>query len=165
MAAPHAFVTYSIQDAKGKVSVTKINFPASTTLAELSSWAIAMATALNDVIQGKILSAGAGFEIDLSTATIRATPLSTSDVEEGARFIWRSLVGAITQFRLPTFDEAKMLSGTQQVDLADADVSVVTGLVTIGTGAGAGFAHPSDDHGSDITALESARESFTSTRN
>lgn len=165
MAAPHAFVTFSIQDAKGKVSVTKINFPDTQTKDELSAWAVTAATALNDIITGKILSAGIGFEVSLSGATIRSAPLATSDVEEGARFIWRSLVGAITQFRLPTFDEAKMLSGTQQVDLADTDVDAFEGLITIGNGAGAGWAHPSDDHGSDIVALESARESFTSTRN
>lgn len=165
MAAPHAFVTFSIQDAKGKVSVMKVNFPTTQTLAELSNWAIDAATAINAIITGKVISAGAGFEIDLSGATIRATPLSLSDVEEGARFIFRSVIGAITQMRLPTFDEDKMLSGTQSVDTADADVDAFLDLILVGDGVGVGFGHPSDDHGSDINALESARESFTSTRN
>lgn len=165
MAAPHAFITWSIQDAKGKVSVTKMNFPDTATVADLSTFAVSMATALNDVIQGKIVSAGIGFEVDLSGATIRSAPLSTSDIEEGARFIWRSAIGAITQFRLPTFDEAKMLSGTQQVDLADTDVDAIHDAVVTGFGVGAGYVHPSDDHGEDIVSLESARESFTSSRN
>lgn len=165
MAAPHAFVTFSIQDAKGKVSITKINFPDTQTVGELSAWAVDMATAINAVITGKVISAGIGFEVDLAGATIRANPLANSDVEEGARFLWRSAINAITQFRLPTFDEAKMLSGTQQVNTADTDVDALVDLVVIGDGVGAGFAHPSDDHGEDITALVSARESFTSTRN
>lgn len=164
MAAPHAFLVYTIQDAKGKKSSTQINFPAAVDIGQVASFASDTATMINNIITGKIIDAGVGLAIDLSGATIRATPDSNSDVEEGARFMWNSTIGAITGFRLPTFDEAKMLTGTRQVDLADTDVDTFVDRILLGKTTGIVNASPSDDHGSDIVSLSSARESFTSSR-
>lgn len=165
MAAPHMFLTYSIKDAKGKVSIAKINFPDTSDIADIVGFAEDAATAINNIIKGKIIDAGIGIAVDISGATIRSSPDSNSDVEEGARFSFRSAIGALTNLRLPTFDEAKMVSGTQVVNTADTAVDAFVDLMVIGNGVGAGFGHPSDDHGEDVVSLESARESFTSTRN
>lgn len=164
MAAPHAFLTYSIQDAKGKVSTVKINFPANVDIGQLASFAGDTATMINNIITGKILDAGIGLAVDLSGATIRTAPDPDSDVEEGARFSWNSAVGAITNFRLPTFDEAKMVSGTRNVDLTDTDVDTFVDRIIAGKTTGLVNASPSDDRGSDIEELASARENFQSSR-
>lgn len=165
MAAPHAFLVYTIQDAKGKKSTTKMNFPAAVDLGQVASFAVDTATMINNIITGKIIEAGLGLAIDISGATIRSTPDSNSDVEEGARFSWNAASGANTEFRLPTFDEAKMLTGTQQVDQADSDVDDFVQRILAGKTTGLVNASPSDDHGSDITSIAAARESFQSTRN
>lgn len=164
MAAPHVFLVYGIQDAKGKVSNIKINFPVAVDIGQVASFAGDTATMINSIITGKILNAGIGLAVDLSGATIRSAPDPTSDVEEGARFSWRSAVGAITNFRLPTFDEAKMVSGTRNVDTADTDVATFVARILAGKTTGIINASPSDDRGSDIGVLEGARESFTSSR-
>lgn len=164
MAAPHAFLTYTIQDAKGKTSVTKINFPSAVDLGQVASFAGDTATMINGIITGKILEAGLGLAIDLSGSTIRTAPDPDSDVEEGARFMWNAASGAETGFRLPTFDEAKMVSGTRNVDQSDTDVAAFVARILAGKTTGLVNASPSDDHGSDITTIKSARESFTSSR-
>lgn len=164
MAAPHVFLVYSIQDAKGKISTTKLNFPVNVDIGVLQTFAASTATMINNIIKGKIVDAGIGIAVDLSSATIRATPDPNSDVEEGARFSWNSAVGAITSFRLPTFDEAFLVDGTKVVDTADATVDAFVDRITEGQTVVATNVSPSDDRGSDIETLASARESFTASR-
>lgn len=164
MAAPHAFLVYTIVDAKGKSSTVKINFPVAVDLGQVQSFAVDTATMINNIIKGQITEAGLGLAIDISGATIRSAPDPDSDVEEGARFSWRSAVNAVTNFRLPTFDEAKLISGTRNVDTTDTDVDTFVDRILEGKTTGLVNASPSDDRGSDIEELVSARESFTSTR-
>ena len=164
MAAPHVFVTYSIQDGEGKVSVSKINFPIDNDLAVIQHFIVSTATMINAIITGKIIEAGLGLSVDLGGATIRATPDADSDVMEGARFIFRAASNALAQFRLPTFDEGKLVSGTAEVNTSDSDVSAFTARITGGLTEGLTNVSPSDDRGSDLETLESARESWGTNR-
>ncbi len=164
MAAPHVFLVYSIRDAKGKTSTVKINFPVTVNIGMVQDFAVSTATMINSLIKGQIMDAGIGLAVDLSGATIRNAPDPNSDVEEGARFSWRSAAGAITNFRLPTFDEAFMVSGTRNVDTEDTTVDAFVQRIIEGRTVGLENASPSDDRGSDIEALDTARESFTSSR-
>jgi hypothetical protein len=164
MAAPHAFLVYSVQDAKGKISTVKINFPSNVDIGQVASFAGDTATMINNIIKGRIVDAGIGLAVDLSGATIRSAPDPDSDVEEGARFQFEAASGAITGFRLPTFDEAKLVAGTKNVDLADTDVDTFVDRILAGKTTGLVNASPSDDRGSDIVNLASARENFQSSR-
>lgn len=164
MSVPHAFLVYSVLDAKGATATTKINFPAAVDIGQVASFAVDTATMVNNLIKGRITEAGIGLTVDLSGATIRSAPDPDSDVEEGARFSWNSAVGAVTGFRLPTFDEAKMIAGTRNVDLADTDVDTFVDRIIAGKTTGLVNASPSDERGSDIDELAGARESFTSSR-
>lgn len=168
MARPHAFVTYTIEDAKGARSVTQINFPvtqaSNTAINALKDAAGAGAALIDALIQGKVVSAGVGIAIDLTGVTIKATPTAISDVEEGARFLFNAASGSTPGFRIASFDEDFILSGTQQVDLDATEVDdFVTFIVTGHTLSGVTVT-PSDDGGSDITSIASARESFQSSR-
>lgn len=164
MAAPHVFVTWTVQDAKGKTSVTKVNFPDSTDIAILKMFASSTIGLLDPLMKGRIIEAGIGLSVDISAATRKAAPLPDSDVEEGARFQWNTVSGAVTGFRVPTFDEAKLVTGTRNVNTADAQVAAFVNRITDGQTQGLINVSPSDDRGSDINALKSARESFTSSR-
>lgn len=163
MAAPHAFVTYSVQDAKGKVTPFIINFPAAVDIGVLrSNFVPTTATLVNAIIKGKIVSAGVGLAVDLSGATIRATPDPDSDREEGAYFGFRAANGADTGFRIPTFDEAKIVSGGTAVDTADTDVDAFVQRIIAGQTVGLTNVSPSTDRGEDVTELATAYESFKS---
>lgn len=164
MAAPHVVLFYSIQDAKGKTSQMRMNFPSAVDIGQVVSFAGDTATMINNIIKGKILDAGIGIVVDLSGATIRSAPDPDADIEEGARFQWEAASGALTGFRMPTFDEAKLVSGTKNVDLADDDVDDFVQRILAGKTTGLVNASPSDDRGSDIEVLRSARENFQSDR-
>lgn len=158
-------ILYSIRDAKGAVSNMKVNLPSTTAFADVVLFAPAFAELVNDVINGQIIRAGVAFEVDLpvfGTATI------DSDVEEGARFNYRTSGGFLSAFRIPTFLESKIVDGGQAVDTADLDVVALdvamrNGIDLTGVG-GSGVVAPSDQRDEDIVQLTSATESFTSTR-
>lgn len=167
MAAPHVFAAVSIRDAKGKVSTMKINFPDEVNIGMVKDFLNGSDSGLGIIdalIKGQVVSAGIGLEVDLP-AGLKAAPLPDSDVEEGARFSFRTSTGSITGYRIPTFDEAKIVQGSRNVDTTDEDVSDWIDRMTEGRTVGLENASPSDDRGADVVALESARESFTSSRN
>lgn len=164
MAAPHAFVVTTIRDAKGKESITKTNFPDTVSFDVLKAYASTTATLLDAIVRGAIVAIGIGLEVALPSG-IKTNPLATADVEEGARFQWRASSGAVAGWRIPTFDEDLLLTGTAEVDLADTDVDAYVQRVLAGHTVALVNVSPSDDRGSDIVSLESARESFVSSRN
>lgn len=165
MGAPHAFVTYSIEDFKGKVAVTKISFPANVDMGVLrSNFVPTTATLINALIKGKIVSAGVGIEVDLSSATIRATPDVNSDVEEGTWWPMKAANGAETGFRLATFDESKINPGGRFVDLTDPDADAFGQRLVAGQTVGVTNVSPSTDRGEDVTLLEQPYEQFKSSR-
>lgn len=165
MGAPHVFVTYSIQDIKGKTSVTKINFPIDVDIAVLkNNFVPSTATLINALILGKIVSAGIGIEVDLSSATIRATPDVNSDVEEGSYWPLIADNGAETGFRLPTFDEAKLVEGGQYVDLTDDDAEAFAARIVAGQTVSLVNVSPSTDRGEDIDVVYQPYEQFKSSR-
>lgn len=164
MAAPHVFVVYSIQDSKGKVSTTQINFPYNVDIGVLKTFVTTTAEFMDSLIHGRIIDAGIGLAVDLSGATLKSAPTAAADVEEGARFIWNAVSGAKTGFRIPTFDETFMVSGSRNVDTANGTVDTFVQRILAGLTDGVTNVSPSDDRGSDVDTLASARESFTKTR-
>jgi len=165
MAAPHVFGTFSIEDYKGKVSVTKINFPINTDIGVLrANFMPTTATLINALIKGKIVSAGVGIEVDLTSSTIRATPDVTSDVEEGTYWPMKAANGADTGFRLPTFDESKMTPGSTFVDLTDADALAFASRLVDGQTVALVNVSPSTDRGEDVTVVNAPFEQFKASR-
>lgn len=160
-------VMYSIQDEKGKTSTTEINMPTATTFTDASIMAGEMALLVDAMITGQITRIGIVATVDLPV-TLKAAPLANSDVEEGARFQFRTINGFFSGLRLPTFDEAAIVAGSKAVDLTDGDVTafvtaMVDGLDITGAG-GSGVIQPADKRNEDLTALEFAKEQFLSSR-
>lgn len=165
MAVPIVSLFYTIEDAKGVKSTTRMNFPTSTDIAVLKEFARSTGTLIDAIIRGRIVDVSVGIGVENLPGTWKAAALPTADVEEGARFSWRTALGSLPSFRLPTFDEDLMLAGTREVDLADADVDAFVDRITAGLTQGLINVSPSDDRGEDITVLDYARESFTNSRN
>jgi len=165
MGAPHAFAIFSVEDYKGKISPVKINFPENVDIGVLrANFVPTTATLINALILGKIVSAGIGLEVDLSGATIRATPDINSDVEEGTWWPMRAANGADTGFRLPTFDESKLTPGGQFVDLTDTDAAAFAARLVSGQTVGLVNVSPSTDRGEDVTVVNQPYEQFKASR-
>lgn len=163
MAVPRVFVTYTIRDRKNKKSTVIINFPENADIAVVKEFVSTTATMIDALIKGQISDAGVGISVELP-AGIKAFPNADADVEEGARLQFRTAIGSITGFRLPTFDEAFLASGTNVVDYTAAPVGTFVARIIAGLTSGLTNVSPSDERGEDITDNESGRESFTKTR-
>lgn len=160
MAAPKVSLFYTIRDEKNQPSTTQIKFPTTVDIAILKEFARSTGTLIDAVITGRIEEVSIGIGVEDLPTTWKAAPLANSDVEEGGRFSFLTGIGSKTGFRLPTFDEAYILPGTKQIDVADAAVDALVDRIIAGQTVGIINVSPSDDRGEDITALFSARESF-----
>lgn len=160
-------IIYSVVDAKNETSNTEVNLPGSVAFADVVIFASQMALLINPLITGAITRIGVVFSVTLPGG-LRAAATSGSDVEEGARFQFRTLNGFFTAMRLPTFNEANISSSSRAVDLDDTDVAayraaMVSGINLTAAG-GSGTISPTDKREEDIVALASAQEQFLSSR-
>jgi len=160
MARPIVSLFYTIKDAKNISSTFRIKFPNNNDIAIIKEFARSTGTMIDGLIRGKIDDVSIGIGVDSLPGGWKAAALPSADVEEGARFSFRTLTNAITGFRVPTFDEDFIIDGTKEVDLADTDVDAFVDRITGGLTSGLINVSPSDDAESDIVAIEEARESF-----
>jgi len=158
-------VSYTIEDAKGLNSTTEVNFAAATTFADAQRAAARVATLMNPLIRGAIRRINITYSVALPSG-LRITPEANSDVEEGARFQFRTQNGFHTGFRLPTFDEAHLSAGSTDVNLDAAPVVAFVNAVKTGIALTdpPGLLTCVDKRNEDITALTFAREQFQASR-
>jgi len=160
-------VVLSIKDAKNEVSTTEINIPDTVSVADAKAYAKEVAKLINPLINGAIVRIGVVLGVDLPGG-LRTTPDATSDVEEGARFQFKTAGGFYTSCRLATFAESLIIAGTRSVNIADAGVTAfvngITSGVDVDPGIGVNNIMAKDKRGDDIVSLEFAREQFLSSR-
>jgi hypothetical protein len=159
MARPIVSGFIGIRDAPGSESIVRIHMPTNTEIATFQTFLGDTATLIDAVVKGKITSLSVGIGVDLPGG-LKSTPDSAADVEEGARFIFGTANGGSTRVRLPTFDEAKMVSGTDLVNTSDTDVAAFVTQMIDGETITLQAQHPSGSDESDITSLTSARSAF-----
>jgi hypothetical protein len=162
MANVQVFGVYTVRDAKGATSTTKINFSPSANIGMATAWMESGAPLFAAIIKGQIVDIGVG--IGLQVSGLPALPDPDSDVEEGARFSFRTVADFITGHRIPTFDESKIVSGTANVDTADTDVAAWVDHMIDGHTVLLDNIQPTDERGSDINALEKAKEAHQAQR-
>lgn len=160
-------IIYTIRDEKAVESTTSVNLPESTAFTDVALFAAELAKIIDPIITGAIIRIGVAFQVTLPGG-LASTPAANTDVEEGARFQWRTVNNYMASNRLPTFDEQFIQAGTREVDQTDANVAafvnaILTGINLTGVG-GSGTIQPSDYRGEDITAIDTAREMFQSSR-
>lgn len=158
-------ILFTIQDAKGVISTTEMNVPDTVGPEQLLEFANAYAILLDPLIAGAITRIGIVQTVPVP-GSVKASAEANSDVEEGARFQFRTENGFYTSMRLPTFRESFIIAGSNKVNTAATEVaSYVTAMVTgLATPVAGGTVTPSDKRGEDIIALSNAVEQFVSSR-
>lgn len=164
MARPTVGIFVTIQDAPGSESIVKITLPSTSEIATAKTFARNTMVLIDALVKGKITSASIGIGVDISGLSLKTTADALSDVEEGARFIFASANGGSSTLRLPTFDETKMVSGTDLVDTTDTDVDDFVTQIVDGQTISLQNQFPSAADESDIIALTSARSAFQAER-
>lgn len=160
-------VSITIQDPVGHQSVHSFWLPNTADAVDIQEYTDLYIEELDPLIGGVIIGASVALRLTtLGAETIadKGALFPISDVEEGARFTFQSTNQFEFKHRIPTFLEGAMISGTKDVDLADADVidyvdAIVTGLVVT-----SGTLQPVEWRGEDLTAVLTGVSAFTKER-
>lgn len=161
-------VSFTILDIKNHRSVMTIYVNAPPAISDPrddpAEYAQEYARLIDPLINGQIVGIRIS-QIVTVPGGIKTSPLSTSDVEEGALFTWRTTNNTIIKQRIPTFSETFVSPGTFFVDITDPDVSDFIELNVIPEELPADWTvGPASYRGEDISSLQEARENFTKSR-
>lgn len=157
-------ITLTVQDGKDQESTVTLYTTDGYTLPQLIGAVVALAPLVKGVITGGIMRASLVIDVDISGIAGISTIDPDSDTEEGALFIWNTDMNHDKRNRIPTFDEALLLPGTREVDTSDLTVAALNNAIIAGLVVGAATVTFVDSREEDIDALETAYESFQSSR-
>lgn len=154
-------LTIQIRDGKGETGSFTINLPSTTAVADALLFATEIEPLIAPLVNGVIESIKVAIPASISAP---GTPGLTSDIEEKAHFVFRTVSNFVKRFKIPALAETKVLSGSANLDTSDTDVAAFvtameSGLDLTGVG-GSGTVQPSDYRDDDILDLESAVETF-----
>jgi len=153
----------SFVDGKGKPSFTKIRIPTGFSISQMLEFAVAVAQLATTISVGSITRASICVGIDLSSATIKASPMANSDIAEKGLFGWATAVsGFRTKSWLPAFSEAMLVNASDAVDQVDADVAAYITAMENGIVVTGGTVQPTDRRENDVVGVEYAIEKFRS---
>jgi len=157
MAAPQ--IVYSVVDDSGEIGTTSINIPTGFSLSQIGEFGSGLATLLDKILGGKVLTAKLVFSVDISSLTSNVA-LSTSDVEEIGAFQFETVAGFPVTVNIPAINELVVLSGSDELDQADADVAAFIAAMENGLAVTGGTIAPCDVAESDVVTTVYARERF-----
>lgn len=149
-----------IQDRSGDKGSTSLWLPDAATIANVTTFAVAWATALNDIITGKIL--GIWLYNLLSVAPLTDNTLQpAADVEHAAKFKFRTVNNKPVMVILPAVDEDVIAAySSDELDQSDTQTAAFIAAMTSGIAVTGGTIAPCDVGEGSIAAVVFARESF-----
>lgn len=154
-------LNFTILDAKGKSSITKIRVPVGFSIVQYGECALAFAQLICNITDGVITDVTVSLPINLSGATIRAVASITADVAKKALFFVRSATaGLFTKFFFPTYAESNTVVGSDNLDTTDADVSAMIDILETGINVSGTVVAPRDLRGTSLDAVIETREIF-----
>lgn len=155
-------IIFTTLDDKGKSSNQSIKIPSSHTLAEAAEFAQEMALIIDPITVGQITAANISLPVDISGLGLTPAPGVTSDVEEKGTFQYSTFGGYKTVTRIGCLSDLKVVSGSDSIDLTDADVIAFNNAMIAGLDlpVAAITVYPCDSREDDITTLVWARERF-----
>src|SRR5689334_8505802 len=150
-------VNFTILDAKGKSSITKVHVPTGFLIAQYLEFGAAMGQLIADLSDGILTDISVSIPLSLSGATIRAAAGIAADVAKKVFFqAGSAIAGLFARFNIPTYDEAHTVANTDEVDMADAEIAAFVAIIE----GGAGGASPTDRRNNNLTDVLMGRETF-----
>jgi hypothetical protein len=149
----------TIRDGENHTSLVTVYFDGTITTADLTTYAAALVAAIDDIIEGQVVRAAITEVISQASSY---SGLATADVEIGAQFIFDA-AGTVKNkvLTIPSFLRSKLVSGSSNVNLADADVATFVDIMVDGVLA---LDDPTDSEERDLTAVISAQETYAKKR-
>lgn len=150
----------TIRDRSGDEATTSVKVPESATIAQLTTFAVAWATALNNFIAGKILHMIGYDRVTTSTLT-NNTLLDAADIEHVAKFSFLTIGGSRVLFNVPAMNEITLSSDdSDSLDQAVPATAALIAAMLTGIATTGGTISPCDVGEASISDVLFAREAF-----
>jgi hypothetical protein len=149
-----------IGDRSGDKGSTSLWLPDGASVANATTFAVAWATALNNIISGKILGVWL-LNLISPTPLTDNTMQSIADVEHVAKFKFRTVNNKEVLVNLPAVDEDVIAAySSDELDQADPQTAAFIAAMTSGLAVTGGTIAPCDVGEGSIASVVFARESF-----
>lgn len=153
-------VVYTIQDKSGDQATTSVKLATGVPIALIQGFAVGFATALNNIIYGKILSAAAYILASVS-GLANNTIAAISDVEHIAKFEFLTQGGNRVKVNVPALGENGVQAwGSDELNQAETNVAAFIAAMETGIAVTGGTISPCDIGESSIVDTVFAREAF-----
>lgn len=154
---------FTIVDDKGKSSITKIRVPSlGFAISDYIEFAQEAAQLIAIASNGVITDCSISLALNVSFAGLKNVAGILSDTAQKALFIARStFTGLFSRFNFPTFNEDKVLDGSDVLDVSDTDVADMITAIEDGIDVGLGvFVQPVGLRGDALVEVSQTREIF-----
>ncbi len=151
-------IVYTIEDSDGDKGTTSVRVADGVTLAGLTGFAVGWATALNNLIRGKILSAVAHLLCNITGLTSNVVA-ELADVEHLGKFQFITAAGVRVDCNIPALDELNADADVQ--DELDQSLTPVANFISAmedGISVSGALIQPCDVGGDSLVSLVFARE-------
>jgi len=152
-------VTYTFVDDSGDTATTTVDVPTSFTLAQYTEFVRGMASFIDDIVSGLVLSAELSINISMSTLTGN-TVGAGSDVEETNHYIFTTAAGRRVSVNVPGTDETDVSPNSDDLNQIDTQQAAFITAMLSGVSVTGGTIIPCDVDSEDLTSLVTARETF-----
>lgn len=162
-------LSVTLKDAKGVSSNTSyfVLLDSGMTVANLQEIGERWVEDLDNVTGCVITGMNINYAVDISDPglNLKTAALPDTDVEEGARFSFRTALGFLSEFRIPGFLESLYPVGSAIVNILAPAVAELIADVVDGIGYGTGLdIDGSDNRGEDLVSLDAANEQHVAQR-
>lgn len=155
-------IAFTISDAKGDQSTFSIPIPNATDPTDMIEFAQEAAQLLEPLINGTLRDVHIVMPVNFTPWSV---PSALSDLQEKARFVFRTVGGFVKHLSLPAVVESIFSPGSKNVDLSNPDVAAFVTAMTDGiTLTSTNTVEPVDVRNEDITELEAATEAWGKAR-
>jgi hypothetical protein len=155
-------LTYEVVgEVPTEIATHQVHLPETFTFANYTVFAAGLATALNNIILGKILSATLSLNVDISAITSNPAALIDSDNEAKAKFQFLAANGDSVPLTVPGLDDQFVIASTHQLDQSATEIAALITAMEDGIAVTAGVILPSSVAEFDIVSVITAEEIFT----
>jgi len=153
-------VIATVADRSGTTGTTSVHVQNATTLAQLTAFAPLWATALNDMIFGKITSVFASI-LGSTIGIINNGGALNSDVEHIGKFSFRTVSNIKVNFTIPALDEDLVTAyDSDTLDQSIPEIAALIAAMETGIAVTGGTISPCDIGEQSIIETVFAREAF-----
>lgn len=153
-------IVMTVRDASGDEASTSVKVGGVPSLVQLNAFSSAWATALNNIIGGKIMGAIAKQTVNLASLTGNLLS-NNADVEHTGKFVFLTGQGNRVLCNIPALSEVAIGATTSdELNQAQANVAAFIAAMEDGISVTDALIEPCDEGEDDIVSTVFAREAF-----